>query len=112
MESSDNTKNEGTKHDLGKPRMDLLSSEALVKIAEILTFGAKKYDSHNWRKGLKWSRVYAALQRHLAAWNAGDNLDPETGKSHLAHAGCCLMFLLEYEETRKEFDDRYKGKKD
>lgn len=100
----------GTKNDEGKPRVDLLSPIAMTKIAEVMTFGAKKYEPHNWRKGIAWSRVTAALLRHVFAFMRGEDKDPETGLSHLAHAGCCIMFLLDYEETRKEFDDRYKGK--
>ena len=106
-----NKAGEGTKYDDNKIRMELLSSEALIKIAEVMTFGAKKYDSHNWRKGIKWSRIYGASQRHLVAWIAGEDKDPETGISHLAHAGCCIMFLLEFEKTHKELDDRYVEKK-
>ena len=100
---------EGTKYDANKPRMDLLPTNPLVDIAKVLTHGASKYQPHNWRKGIAYSRVYAALQRHLSAWNNGQDLDPESKENHLAHAGCCLMFLLEYTHSRPEFDDRYKG---
>jgi len=99
----------GTKYDQEKPHMDLLSREALIQTAQVLTFGAKKYTSHNWRKGIAWSRVLGAAMRHLTAFNDGEDKDPETGLSHLAHLGCCVMFLLEYEKTHKELDDRYKG---
>jgi hypothetical protein len=87
--------------------MDLLPREALVEIAKGFGFGAGKYGRFNWRKGLKWSRVYSALQRHLVAWNAGDDKDPESGLNHLAHAGCNLMFLLTYLAEHPELDDRY-----
>jgi hypothetical protein len=101
----------GLKNDAEKPRMDLLSREALVQISQVLTFGAKKYAAQNWRKGLAWSRVLGAAMRHLTAFNDGEDKDPETGLSHLGHLGCCVMFLLEYEKTHKELDDRYKGSK-
>jgi len=97
----------GTKHDQHKIRMELLSPIALEKIAQVLTFGAQKYADHNWRKGIKWSRVLGAALRHLFAWARGEDKDPETGLSHLAHAGCCIMFLLEYELTHKNLDDRF-----
>jgi hypothetical protein len=97
----------GKKFDTGKPRMELLSREALVQVANVLTFGAQKYDPHNWRGGIHWSRVLGAAMRHLTAFNDGEDKDPESGLSHLAHAACCLMFLLEYEKTHKELDDRY-----
>ncbi len=98
----------GVKHDSGKVRMDLLSPIALEEIAKVMTFGAKKYGDNNWRKGILWSRVFGALMRHAWAYWRGENLDPETGLSHLAHCGCCVMFLLEYSQTRIELDDRYK----
>lgn len=75
-----------------------------------MTFGAEKYGAQNWRNGLEWSRVFAAVQRHLLAWNDGETHDPETGINHLAHAGCGIMFLLEYSKTHAELDDRYKTK--
>ena len=99
----------GTKFDAGKPPMDLLSTEALIQTARVLEFGKAKYDSHNWRKGMSWSRLLGAAMRHLTAFNNGEDLDPETGLSHLAHLSCCTMFLLEYLKTHKELDDRYKG---
>ena len=97
----------GVKHDAGKPRMDLLPPEALLEIAEVLALGASKYSAHNWRKGFAYSRLIAASLRHLFAWVGGENKDPESGKSHLAHAACCLMFLITFEQTRTGTDDRY-----
>lgn len=96
------------KQDSEKPRLELLSSIALTEIAKVLTFGAKKYDDHNWRQGFKWSRLLGAALRHLFAFIGGEDKDPETGLSHLAHLGCCVLFLLEHEVTHKDLDDRYK----
>ena len=98
----------GVKFDAGKVRTDLISPVAINELAKVLTFGAKKYADNNWRKGLQWSRVLGAALRHILAYMGGQDKDPETGLSHLAHAFCCLMFLLEYEITHKELDDRYK----
>jgi hypothetical protein len=99
---------EGTKHDSGKIRMDLLPYDAIVEIAKILTFGASKYNDRNWEKGFHWSRVYGALQRHLTLWFAGQDNDVESGRSHLAHAGCCLFFLLAFVLRGVGKDDRPK----
>lgn len=100
--------NEAIKHDTNKVPLELLSPIALTKIGEVLHFGAKKYASHNWRKGMVWSRLLGALLRHTLAYIGGQDKDPETGLSHLAHAGCCIMFLLEYEEKGLGEDDRYR----
>lgn len=99
----------GVKFDAGKPRLDLLPARPLLDIARVLTFGAAKYDDHNWRRGMRWGRVYASLVRHLLAWHAGEDNDPETGLPHLAHAGCCVLFLLEYAHANPELDDRYRA---
>lgn len=95
------------KYDSDKPRMELLSSIALEEIAKVLTFGAKKYSANNWRMGMDWSRLIGSAMRHLTAFNDGEDKDPESGLSHLAHLGCCVMFLLEYEKTQQDKDDRF-----
>lgn len=87
---------EGVKHDQGKLRYDLLPSEAVEEIIKVLMFGEQKYTSWNWSKGIKYSRVFAALMRHMWKWHRGETVDEESGLSHLAHAGCCLFFLLSY----------------
>lgn len=96
------------KHDGSKIRVELLSVPAMEAIAEVMTFGARKYADHNWRKGFAWSRLIGAAIRHLFAWMRGEDRDPESGLSHLAHAGCCIMFLLESEICSLGRDDRYK----
>lgn len=86
----------GRKNDYGKLRYDLVPPVALEEITKVLTFGAEKYAPENWRRVEDWKPRYtAALMRHIEAYRKGEDLDPETGVSHLAHAGCCLMFLLE-----------------
>jgi len=96
------------KFDGDKLPVNLLSSEALLQTAAVLKFGADKYHAHNWRDGFVWSRPLAAAMRHIMAYNDGEDKDPESGLSHLAHAACCIMFLLEFEKTHPELDDRYK----
>lgn len=99
---------EGTKHDQDKPRVELLSRVALEEISKVMAFGANKYQEHNWRKGFKWTRLLGAAIRHVLAYLDGEDKDPESGLSHLAHAGCCIMFLLEHEIKNLGEDDRYK----
>lgn len=96
----------GVKHDHGKPRFDLLPFDALEEIVKVLTFGADKYGARNWEGGLSWGRVLGACSRHLAAWAMRRGADPETGLSHLAHAGGCILFLLAYELRGVGEDDR------
>lgn len=62
----------------------------------------------NWEKGMAWHRPFGALMRHMWAWWRGESDDPETGYSHLAHAACCIAFLLAYECRAIGTDDRHK----
>ena len=86
----------GRKFDGGKLEYGLLPPNALEETVKVLTFGAQKYERNNWihvDDGLR--RYFDALQRHLWAWKKGEQIDPESGLHHLAHAMCCLMFLYE-----------------
>lgn len=96
----------GVKADQGKAPYHLIAPEFLEAIAEILDFGQKKYAPRNWEKGMDWSRVFSALMRHAWAWWRGEDKDPETGKSHLWHAACCIMFLVAFEMRGIGKDDR------
>lgn len=102
---------QGVKDDADKCRLDLLSPAFLENTADVLTYGAAKYEAHNWTKGINYSRVFGAMMRHLWAWWRGVKFDPESGLPHLAHAACCLMFLMHYDHYRdryaEEFDDRW-----
>jgi hypothetical protein len=106
--STDKPTGTALKFDQDKLPLHLLSTEAMNQTAAVLAFGAEKYAEHNWRKGFVWSRPLSAAMRHITAFNAGEDRDPESGLSHLAHAACCIMFLLEFEKTSKHLDDRYK----
>lgn len=110
-QGADTPASEPQKADAGKPMPELLPFRALDEVSAVLAYGATKYAPHNWRKGLAWSRMLGAALRHLSAWGAGESRDPETGRSHLAHAACCVLFLLDYEVSGEytAHDDRWKG---
>lgn len=98
------------KYDDDKPQMHFLPPAAIIDTAKVFTFGAKKYAAYNYRngKGLDWTRVADAAQRHLQAWMGGEDLDPETGLSHLAHMTCCSLMLMDLQKRNKGVDDRPK----
>lgn len=87
----------GVKADGGKMQPRLLMQSmpnAVAEVCQVLTYGANKYSPDNWRK-VEPDRYVDATYRHLLAFHAGEGFDAETGKHHLAHAICCLLFLLE-----------------
>lgn len=99
----------GVKHDQGKPSMALLPAKGIEAIASVFTFGATKYSANNWRAGLSYTRLLSSLLRHVFAFLRGEDNDPESGISHLAHAGCNILMLLEFVLDKKtSLDDRYK----
>jgi hypothetical protein len=92
----------GVKHDGEKPRWDLLPIEALEPVVEVLGLGARKYGDRNWAEVPDAPRRYfAATMRHLTAWMLGEKRDAESGQSHLAHAVCCLLFIMALERRQK-----------
>jgi len=89
-----------------KCRFDLIPPHALEKLAEVYTIGATKYGDYNWLKGMRWSRVIAAAQRHLNAWLQGRTVDPDDGQHPLASVAWCMFALMEYERLGIGGDDR------
>src|ERR1035437_9927917 len=71
----------GSKESLGgrKLRLDLIPPQTLKAIAQVLGFGAAKYDAHNWMRGLPWMELAAGVKRHLGAFEVGEEIDPESG---------------------------------
>jgi hypothetical protein len=91
---------DGRKFDGGKRMFRLLPVAPLGLIVDVLTFGAKKYAVDNWQLvDDAPARYEDAMFRHIFAWKAGEKNDTESGLPHLAHAGCCLLFLMHFELT-------------
>lgn len=95
----------GVKHDDGKDRWDLLPVGELTDIVKVLTYGARKYSAGQWMSVPDpINRYYAAMMRHIAAWRTGEIVDMESELPHLAHAGCCLLFLMWFDGQMKKGD--------
>lgn len=98
------------KHDSGKTDWSLMPFEALEEVNKVLEFGAAKYSAYNWAEGgFKYSRVLSATLRHLFSFMRGQDNDPESGLSHMAHAGCNVLFMLHYIKNKSKYgtnDDR------
>jgi hypothetical protein len=91
----------------GKPPLHLIPPAAEILEAVVMGLGARKYGEYNWRTSKVRATVYiAAAKRHLAQWLDGQDDDPESGVSHLAHARACLGVLLDAIATGNVIDDR------
>ncbi len=87
----------GVKHDTGKVMGQLLGdfSRALMGVAEVGTFGARKYTRGGWQHVLDaQQRYYDALWRHLLQANQ-EELDSESKLSHLEHAAWNILAVIE-----------------
>lgn len=88
----------GRKFDGDKLRFSLIPPQPLSDVNKVLEFGAKKYGANNWQKvDNAQERYFNAAMRHLLAWQSGELLDDESGLPHLAHAQCCLMFMMHFD---------------
>lgn len=83
---------EGIKFDNDKLQFSLIPPEIKLYLAEILTFGAKKYAPDNWKK-IEVQRYYDAFERHMNAFQLGEENDAESGMHHLKHALTNMMFI-------------------
>ena len=69
--------------------------------------GARKYGAFNWRHGKVSASTYiSALERHLLAWIDGEDIDPNSGKPHLAHMLASIAILVDAFEAGNLIDDR------
>ena len=98
---------EGDRFNKGKLKWSLVSFKSLEPMVRVLMFGIEKYDSHNWKKGLKYTEICESLQRHLNAFLEGEDDDKESKLSHVGHILCNAMFLSYMHLFKKDMDDRF-----
>lgn len=101
-------KGSGARFNHGKPDYSLIPFSTLTGEAQVWAYGKQKYAAWNWTKGMAWSIPFACMMRHMAAWQAGEECDPESGLPHLAHAMCNLRMLTLYATNFTAGDDRPK----
>lgn len=99
--------NPKTQYGIVKPPLHLVPPVAVLSEAMVFKLGATKYGPFNWRDNRVSSSVYySAAMRHLMSWYDGEDIDPESGESHLAHARACLAIVLDGLENGNLNDDR------
>lgn len=99
----------GERKNTGKLPMNLVPVSTNTSIAKVLDFGAKKYAVHNWRRSMSWVSVIDCIERHLAKFKAGEDVDDESGLRHIEHILANVAFLNEFHFTAQNMDDRYKN---
>lgn len=98
---------EGKKTLTGKPEWCIVPMEAMVGVVRVFEAGAKTYGGGStWLPGIKFSRLFSAIVRHLFDWfYFGKNKDNESGQHPLCHVIANCLMLLTFIDS-KRFDDR------
>jgi len=97
----------GLRYNTGKAELHQVPTSLKMAVAKTLMYGAQKYAKGNWRNGMSWTSVSDCLERHMASWLDGEEIDDASGLPHLYHAACNIAFLIEYTNTCPELDDRF-----
>jgi hypothetical protein len=90
-----------------KYAMSYVSAPVLAEIAVGMTEGGHKYGRHNYRViGVRASIYYDATMRHLMQWWEGEDIDPDSGLSHITKAITSLVVLRDAMIQEMFTDDR------
>ena len=100
-------KNSGDKPDGFKIRYDLMPTFPQAQVAYCFTVGLATHPEDDWRKGMNYSRLVGAMERHLALFKSGEDRDPQFHQHHLAAVSACAFILMEYQHTGAGEDDRH-----
>lgn len=95
-----------------KTPLQLLPPYALAQTALAHAEGARRYGPWNWRTNQVCATTYiGAILRHLTAWQDGEDIDADSGLSHIAKIGACCNILLDAGHCGTLVDDRSKVRK-
>jgi len=88
----ENNSEKALRFNTGKPKWRFMHYDSMLPMIRVLEKGAIKYAPNNWKKKLDRSEILESMQRHLAALMDGQEIDAETGESHMGHIQCNAMF--------------------
>jgi hypothetical protein len=90
-----------------KAKMSTVPAGVMLDVGLALLEGAVKYGRHNYRGvGVRASIYYDAAMGHLMDWWEGDDVDEESGLSHVTKAIASLVVLRDAMMQEKLTDDR------
>ena len=90
-----------------KPSLTTIPFPVLYEIGTAMLEGACKYRRHNYRvAGVRVSVYIEAAFRHLAAYWEGEDIDPDSGLSHISKAMASLVVLRDAMMSDMAQDDR------
>lgn len=90
-----------------KPPLHLIPPSALVLESMAMKNGADKYGPYNWRsRRVSITTYLSAMFRHLLQIQDGEDIDPESGISHLAHIRAGAGIVIDAQSLGRLDDDR------
>ena len=90
-----------------KAPMSTVSATVLLEVGLAMLEGAAKYGKFNYRAvGVRSSVYYDATMRHLMSWYEGEDVDPDSGMSHITKAIASLVVLRDAMIQGMVDDDR------
>lgn len=90
-----------------KAPMSTVSCAVLAEVGVAMLEGAAKYGRHNYRAvGVSGAVYYDATMRHMFSWWEGEDIDPDSGLSHITKAIASLVVLRDAMIQAKFTDDR------
>jgi len=101
---------QGSRDNKSKPQLSFIldAPNACEGLAKRFEIGCDKYGRNNWKKGLNWVELIDSMQRHILAFQNGEDIDPEDGQPHVWAIAWNVIILVEMFHTRKDLDTRYK----
>lgn len=109
--ANDNAPSSNPKRAFGvrKPSPQFIPPIAIIEESVVMALGAAKYGPYNWQDDpVDATTYYSAAMRHLLSWFSGEDIDPESGASHLAHVRACMAILMDAKSSGSLIDDRPK----
>lgn len=90
-----------------KVPLSTVPAPVLMEVGLAMLEGARKYGRHNYREaGVRASVYYDALMRHMMDWWEGEDIDPDSGLSHVTKAIATLTVLRDSMIRENWVDDR------
>lgn len=90
-----------------KPSLHHVPPRVLLEVAQAMMEGSKKYGIYNYRKaGVHFSTYYSSTFRHLISWFEGNDIDEDSGLSHVTKAIAGLVVLRDSMIEGNFIDDR------
>jgi hypothetical protein len=92
---------------VAKAPFHCVSAAVMLELGLAMMEGGRKYGTHNYRKmGVRGSVYYNATMRHVMDWWEGQDIDPDSGVSHIIKAIAGLVVMRDSMLMRNFEDDR------